>query len=433
MHRHSRRWRRALTAVALVPLLIGAAACGTGVEEGSTAAEEIEFWHYFADRKDLFEQWARDYEKASGVKVKVVMSDGGNYAQKFQAAAQANTLPDIMIGWAQPGEKLAPYATQGTILNLKDEMAKDGWADRFYPSALTMASFAEGNQWNVPAGPYGVPLDVNNIQFLYNKDLFAKAGITEPPRTFDDFLAAGEKLKKAGVVPFTSGFGGWAIGSLAQMYYWSMIGQSDLERTFRGELAYNSPQWLAVFRLIDRLARSGMLADGIVSTDMPAAESMFVSGQAAMLLDGSWAVNVFAKQNAGFTNYGVFPPPVAGSHPRKLPGGVTTLMIVGSSPRKDAAVAFARWITDTAQQQKYVETSFNLPAHKGVGEGLDRNPQLAEFAKGNELLAPPLATAMPPAVNTTLTKGLQRVLTGDLTPEGLAELLDKAQKTGQAQ
>ncbi|MGI5157165.1 ABC transporter substrate-binding protein [Microbispora sp. CA-102843] len=430
------RWRRLVASAALIPILAGAASCGTGIEQapqGAQAKRQITFWHYFTDRKDLFEQWAKEYEKQTGVAVKVVMSDGGSYAQKFQAATQAGTLPDVMIGWSQPGEKLAPYAKQGTILNLSDEMNRDGWKDRFYPTALTNASFGPDNEWGVQPGPYGVPLDVNNIQFLYNKDLFAKAGITAPPRTFDELLDTGTRLKDAGIVPFTSGFGAWAIGSLAQIYYWNLIGQEDLEKSFSGELPYSGPQWLGVLKLLKRLGGSGILADGVVSFDMPAAESMFVSGKAAMLLDGSWAVNVFAQQNPGFTNYGVFPPPTAGTHPVKLPGGVTTLMVIGTSPNKDEALKFARWVTDTPQQAKYSETSFNLPAHREVGDGQIRNAQLAEFAKGNESLAPQLRVSMPPAVATTLTKGLQQLLVGKETPEHLASLMDKAQKSGQAQ
>ena len=48
---------------------------------------------------------------------------------------------------------------------------------------------------------YGIPWDMGMIGFWYNKDLFAQAGITAPPTTWDDYLAAVKKLKDAGITP----------------------------------------------------------------------------------------------------------------------------------------------------------------------------------------------------------------------------------------
>ena len=48
---------------------------------------------------------------------------------------------------------------------------------------------------------YGVPWDMGMIGFWYNKDLFQKAGITAPPTTWDEFLAAIPKLKAVGRGP----------------------------------------------------------------------------------------------------------------------------------------------------------------------------------------------------------------------------------------
>ena len=46
---------------------------------------------------------------------------------------------------------------------------------------------------------YGVPWDMGMIGFWYNKALFEQAGITAPPATWDEYLAAVGKLKDAGI------------------------------------------------------------------------------------------------------------------------------------------------------------------------------------------------------------------------------------------
>jgi raffinose/stachyose/melibiose transport system substrate-binding protein len=59
------------------------------------------------------------------------------------------------------------------------------------------------NQMKNPKGQYaGVPKSVNMVRILYNKDLFKKAGITDLPKTWNEFMAAHEKLKTAGITPF---------------------------------------------------------------------------------------------------------------------------------------------------------------------------------------------------------------------------------------
>lgn len=416
--------------------VLAVAACGTGIPaedgDGADGGGAITFWHYFADRKQVFEEFAKQYEEETGVSVKIVVADGGQYATKFQAAAQADTLPDILIGWAGPGEKLAPYVDEGIIMNLDDELAQDGWGERFFPPALTNASFQPDNQWGVEPGVTGVPLDMNNIQFLWNKDLFEEAGISSPPADWAGLLDTCTKLKESGTKPFVSGFSDWAIGSFASTYYWSMLGQEKPEATFAGDASFTDPEWMEYLETMDEFAKSDCIVEGINAMDMPAAEALFVNGGAGMLLDGSWAVNVFAQQNPDFQNYGVFLPPTKGEYPVVLQGGTTTLQIIGNSPNKEQALDFARWLTDEEQQIEYSAQSYNLPASQQVGADLD-NQQVKEFAEGNELLQPPLRVVAPPSVSTTLNKGLQRMIAGQETPEELAAKLETARETGQEQ
>ena len=48
---------------------------------------------------------------------------------------------------------------------------------------------------------YAIPYSVGVVGFWYNKDLFAKAGISSPPKTWPQFLADVAKLKTAGITP----------------------------------------------------------------------------------------------------------------------------------------------------------------------------------------------------------------------------------------
>ena len=56
-----------------------------------------------------------------------------------------------------------------------------------------------------------MPIGVEGYGYIYNKDLFAKAGITELPKTLTQLDAAAQKLQAAGITPFENGYAEWWV------------------------------------------------------------------------------------------------------------------------------------------------------------------------------------------------------------------------------
>ena len=395
----------------------------------------LTFWHYFADRTDLFQALATEYEAQTGVAVKLELLPGDVLGQKFQAAAQANTLPDISASWTGIGDALAPYAKAGQIMNLQTAMDA-GWKNSFVKAQLESVSFATKNTWGVKPGVYLVPLDSVNMQIFYNKTLFAKAGITQLPRSYDELLAVSQRLRKAGIEPFISGFGSWGIPAFGQPYMWNMIGKATIERTYLGQARYDSAPWVNYLGLFKRMADANMLATGGITLDFPAAESMFGNGQVAMLYDGSWGIGVLKNIAPQFKDYGVFaPPPMDGArYPLYINGGVgATLFINGQSPRAKDALAFVKWITEPSQQARYATSSLNLPANRLVAGKVTMTENLTSFAQEMDRLPPALKAGMKAAVETTMIAGVQRLLQRQSSPAEVAALMQKAQETDKPQ
>jgi len=434
-----RRSKVAAIATIGLSLTLALTACsgGSGAADAGAAkspATTLTFWHYFTDRADLLQELATQYQDETGVEVKLELVPGDALPQKFQAAAQADQLPDISAGWTSAGEKLAPYALEGKILNLSTVDGATEWFDEFVPSAIQGVSYTADNQWKVDAGAYLVPLDTNNMQILYNKDLFEKAGITELPTTLDEFIAVSKKLRDADIQPFVSGFSSWPLGSLASMYIDNMVPAAVRTAAYDGTGRYDTAEWIDFLTVFDTLAKAGVFADGILGYDMPAAETLFASGQVGMIFDGSWALGVFNQTSPDFKNYGVFMPPSFGDEPLTIPGGVgSTVFVVGTSPKADASVAFLKWLTEADQQKKYAETSFNIPANREVADTLKLDENIAAFAAGADKLTPASPTAMQGAVVTTMTAGLQLIIAGTDTPAAVAARMQLAQETDLAQ
>ena len=86
---------------------------------------------------------------------------------------------------------MAQQADAGALKDITADVAS--WASTVNPGAMSIYQY-NGKQ-------YGIPWDMGMIGFWYNKALFAQAGITAPPTTWDEYLAAVGKLKAAGITP----------------------------------------------------------------------------------------------------------------------------------------------------------------------------------------------------------------------------------------
>ena len=118
-------------------------------------------------------------------------------------------MPDI-FGILGEKKDFAIFVKAGHVLNLTAQMQENQaeWKDKLFSKALIVNEFKRRNEFAAPPGIYGVPIDVTNIQMLYNKDLFKQAGLDpeSPPRTFAEFIAAAKRLKQAGIQGLVSGW-----------------------------------------------------------------------------------------------------------------------------------------------------------------------------------------------------------------------------------
>lgn len=391
----------------------------------SAAPKTLVFWHYLTDRHPLLQEMAKQYETATGVKVDVQLFPGDQEVeQKMEAAIQAGTAPDVYTtnGSADPAKIAAKarWAKAGGMLNL-DKYVTGDWRKNYISSLLGNISFAPGNQYAVEPGLYGLPLDAVNMQILYNKELFKKAGLNpdNPPKTWAEFIAAGKKLKAAGITPFAAGFGTWLGISLWEVYAWNIMGQDQLLSAQNNGKRFTHANWVKTFQIFADMRDAGMLAEGIATWDNPDAERLFAQGKAAMMYNGSWTFGVLRNTNPELVPItGAMLPPSAGKYPVYVQGGYGAVLAVNaSSPSKDEAIKFLQWITGPEQQAKYAKESFNLPASSSVTKRVKLEGGIGEFADDSGRIIPNVGLkGRPGDVDTTIIRGIQSIVLKQKTP-----------------
>lgn len=411
----------------IIFLIIG---CGRPPE----GKPDIVIWHWMTDRKKAFNELARRYQEQTGIKVEFkLFAPSGVYSQKVRAATQAGTLPDI-FGILGEKKDFAIFVKAGHVLNLTAQMRANNneWKDRFFSKALIVNEFKRGNEFSVPPGIYGVPIDVTNIQMLYNKDLFKRAGLDpeNPPRTFAEFIAAGKKLKKAGIQGLVSGWAEtWMIGCLASNFAFNIMGERKVMRTYAGKVPYTDPDWIRVFTLFKEMADSSILATGIVAMNNKDAEQNFANQRAAFAFNGSWCVNVYKGMNPDLNYATMFVPKVSDRYPMLIWGGAgSSFMVNARSENREKAVEFLKWLTDSEQQSYLARVTNNLPSNKfSLG---DLGPILSQFAQAMENTTHPNIWPVheKSPVIEAFEIGIQSIILGTRTPEEVARQVQEVKE-----
>lgn len=311
------------------------------------------------------------------------------------------------------------------MADLTAEFEKDNarWKKSLFEKALSSNMFEEGNTYGIKPGIYGVPLDVTTIQMLYNKKLLKTAGHLSPPKTFQEFIEVSQALKRVGISGMVSGWGEiWMVDCFASNYAFNIMGEEKIMATYRGEVPYTDADWIKVFSIFKQLVDNNMLIEGIIAKPNKEAEMDFALGRAAFAFNGSWSVNVYNDMNPDL-DYGVMLPPAINLEPPlKIWGGAGSSFVVNnSSPRKDKAIAFLKWLTEKEQQEFLAKETRNLPSNR---KALSAIPKVLEdFARGMDHATHPTAWKLieQPVVTERFGKGLQSILLGKKTPEQVAQ------------
>ncbi len=396
----------------------------SGCSQTQKPSNKIVLWHWMTDRDETLKKLAAEYKTLTGIEIDVeLFAPSEAYSQKIIASAQASVLPEI-FGILDKKSILADFITANKIADLTADFAADNgaWEKSMFDQALATNRFEVGNMYNIKPGIYGVPIDVTNMQMLYNKKLLSKAGIATPPKTFDEFIKAVKSLKRIGVPAFVSGWGElWLAECFASNYAFNIMGEQKIMDTYRGKVSYTDPDWVKVLDIFRQLRDEGALIDGIVTKGNKYAEQDFALERAAFTFNGSWCVNVYKEMNKNL-EYGVIPPPpVTSPFALKIWGGAgSSFMVNNESPNKDKAIAFLKWLTAKEQQAVLAKETNNLPANRGAMDLIP--PVLESFAKGMESSTHPTIWPLneDPLVSEAFTKGIQAIIIGEKTPAQVA-------------
>ena len=221
---------------------------------------------------------------------------------------------------------------------------RDGLDIGRYPKGFIEGSSFEGKL-------LGLPMRGHAQLFFYRKDIFDKLGL-KPPATWDDVIAAGQKIRDAnlGVAPMACYYG--ADGNRQNLFLWANFlwgaGAEVLDKS--GKPGWTTPQALkATEDYVGLHTRLKLCGDGAVSNTEQDARVSFAQGKVAMIPVWWWfysaAVNpkdsVLRPDQVSFTAM----PGYAG-RPAVTLVNVHAWGLSSYSRQKDAAWEFLKWASN---------------------------------------------------------------------------------------
>ena len=233
------KFKRILAAGVSAAAVLGMAACGGG---GSSADDNtIVFWHNATagDGRQYWEDFAAAFESEhEGVTVQIEAIQNEDFEGKLTTAMQdLGSGPDVFMTLG--GQKDQDMIDAGQLMDLTDKISDT--VKTQMAAALDSATY-DGKI-------YGVPGTVQPGGMWYSKDLFAQAGITEVPTTWEELMDACQKLKDAGIDPIAVGAkDAWPA---AHWYYWLSLRICLLS----GRLRREHGQQGLLRRMLDRRGR----------------------------------------------------------------------------------------------------------------------------------------------------------------------------------
>jgi raffinose/stachyose/melibiose transport system substrate-binding protein len=206
------------------------------------------------------------------------------YLQALSAASASDNLPDI-IG-LQPGSLTQTYSDY--LIDL-GEYAAETWGedwtsvyDNVTQSQLQLGN-AEGD-----GSYYILPIETQDIFVEYNKTLFDQLGLSVPT-TYDELVSVSQALRDAGYAPlFFGGADGWQHVNLLIMCT-SQLSDTLFDECQNGEKPWTCDEMIQAMNNYKKLFDDGVMQDGsLSSTSYSDGTTLFLAGQAGMMLLGSW-------------------------------------------------------------------------------------------------------------------------------------------------
>jgi multiple sugar transport system substrate-binding protein len=306
----------------------------------------------------------------------------------------------------------AEYATNNVLVDVSsritDEMKKG-----VLPGAWTTVQY-DGKS-------YGIPWILDTKYLFYNKEILEKAGITAPPKTWDELSEQAKTIKDKGLLETPIAWS-WAQAEAAICDYTTLVSAYRGEFLKDGKPDFQTGGGLDALNYMVESYKSGLTNPNSKEFLEEDVRKVFQNGEAAFALNWTYMYNLAndPKESKVAGKVGIVPAPgVAGKSDISAMNGSMGLGITSTSKHPDEAWKYVAYMTSQATQNEYAKLSLPIWASSYDDPAVTKGQEelIAAAKIGLAAMYPRPTTPKYQELSTALQQAIQEALLGQASPE----------------
>lgn len=404
-----------LIALLAILLAVPSFVFANGQAEGSSDKEvEIRFstiWVGADTKAAPIKELVDEFNADNAGKIKVIIEenpDADAYRSKINTMLGSGSAPDVFS--FNPDQTSFMFYNSDVLMDFSDELKGD-WKNSFVEGSIETAT--------INGQTKSLPYEMGYTPIWYNMDIFKKAGVTEIPKTFDEFWDACDKIKAAGYVPtsqMTGGTNAWT----SMLWYCHILNAFGGPNVWEKDFA-TDPVFVEAAAILNRMYQDGNTTVDAIGGDAGVAGGHYLAGNTAMFINGPWyigrvqseAPEVFAATEIG---------PGPGSEYSNGQVGFPQSNLVAANTKdatkKAAVIKFLKWLTTPENAARVSQASGAMLAVKTPGVTGNRlQTQFNEQVNNASFIQTHFQFNFATDVMAEFGQALAKMASGNATPE----------------
>ena len=371
--------------------------------DNSGGQASISIFSSLTEARQDYEVYGENIKKTHpNISLDISVAQTEDYPQLLKTKVASGDAPDIFSLW--PGlSYVTYYAKNGHLLDVSDSE----WVQYILPGSLPTVSLDDK--------VYSLPLGMNVIGVVYNKEIFSEMNLGIP-ETWEDFLVLCETIKSNGIIPIAMpAKTDWPpqflpIYTLPSNIVYSINPQFD-NQLFDGLVTFSDSDYTRCFEMFMDLEARGYYNPTPLGVTLEQTEDMIANGEIAMCVQGDWAFPALLSKNSNL-DLGMFPVPAPAGYTTTVPLGGAYCMSGSSKTQYPDEVKI---VLDYMASQEAYDLSDSLK--NGISPlsniKTDPHPAVLEMLVHAEKASYPFTNLVwVPGIQEAFQKGYQELLAG---------------------